>query len=393
MKNGLYIYRLNIIALVHTLIQTTDLKQRIMDFEEIIREIISSIKQREFLNEAEVSNGIIMRILNSLKWNVFDTTKVKPQYGIDGKKIDYALCYPDNKPIVIIEVKALGKAVNADEQVLMYSFKTGIPVAILTDGQEWHFYLPAERGSLTERRFYKLDLLEREPNEVIDIFNSYLGYDAIRDGSAIKKAKSDFDKQYKNKEIHATIPIAWNKLLQDKDNTLVKLIAEKVADLCGYEPSEETVINFLTDLNKTTDTQKAINKPTSTLKNDELYNKIRKTSHEGVIGVWFNNEIYEASKNAIGTLEAILKLAITQFPNALSKIQEQTKGSKRFLISKQKLELYKDRPDLVAKFTKQLPNNWWMGTNYSEREITKFCEVVVTSIKQEYGSQNIKWRI
>ncbi|MDP4284023.1 MAG: hypothetical protein Q8891_06340 [Bacteroidota bacterium] len=369
-----------------------------MDFETAIREIITSIKQREFLNEAEVTNGIVMRILNSLNWNVFDTTKVKPQYGIEGKKIDFALCYPDNKPIIIIEVKALGKAVNTDEQVLIYSFKTGIPIAILTDGQEWHFYLPAERGSLTERRFYKLDLLEREPNEIVEILSSYLGYEAIRDGSAFKKAKSDYDKQYKNKEINASIPTAWNKLLQDKDSTLVKLIAEKVADLCGYEPSEETIINFLIGLNKTPDTQIENNnqKPLKEIKpitNGRNIGNGRNSRHDEFRGVLINNNVFEASRNSIGTLEAILKLAITQFPNALNRIQTQTTGRSRSLISKQKSGLYQNRPDLEADCTRPLPNSWWLGTNYSKREIRNFCGIVETSINREYGNQNIKWII
>jgi hypothetical protein len=199
-----------------------------MDFQNTIKEIINAIKQREFLNEAEVTNGIVLRILNELHWNIYDTKKVKPQYRIDNKMIDFALCFPENKPIAIIEVKALGKAVNTDEQVLTYAFKTGIPVAILTDGQEWHFYLPAERGSLTERRFYKLDLLEREGNEIEKIFTDYLDYEAVKNGSAIKKAKSDYDKQYKNKEINTSIPKAWDKLLQDRDSSLIKLIAEKL---------------------------------------------------------------------------------------------------------------------------------------------------------------------
>jgi hypothetical protein len=80
-----------------------------MDFQTTIREIIASIKQREFLNEAEVTNGIVLRILNQLGWDIYDTKKVKPQYRIDNKVIDFALCFPDNKPIIIIEVKALGK--------------------------------------------------------------------------------------------------------------------------------------------------------------------------------------------------------------------------------------------------------------------------------------------
>lgn len=363
-----------------------------MDFETTVKEIISSIKQREFLNEAEVTNGIIMRILNSLGRNVFDTTKVKPQYGIDGKKIDFALCYPDNKPIVIIEVKALGKAINTDEQVLIYSFKTGIPVAILTDGQEWHFYLPAERGILTERRFYKLDLLEREPNEIIEVLNSYLGYQAVRDGSAFRKAKSDYDKQYKNKEIKSSIPTAWNKLLQDQDSLLIELIAEKAADICGYEPPKETIIDFLLNLNKKPDDTIEYNS-SRPLNNNKTIPKTSVDTNSGFRGVLFNNSVFETTRNSIGTLQSLLKLAINHFPNSLSKIQTQTTGRSRSLISKQKSGLYQNRPDLEADFVRELPNGWWIGTNYSKREIINFCSTVETAINREYGNQNIKWKI
>ena len=362
-----------------------------MDFQSSIIEIISSIKQREFLNEAEVTNGIILRILNELNWNVYDTKKVKPQYRIDNRMIDFALCFPDNKPIIIIEVKGLGKAVNSDEQVLTYSFKCGIPIAILTDGQEWHFYLPAERGSLTERRFYKLDLLEREPEEIVKIFQGYLQYDSIKNGDAIKKAKSDYDKQYKNKEINISIPKAWEKLLQDKNKTLVTLISEKVADLCGYEPTEETVLKFLTNIGQ--GEQVIIEDYKETNNNYELPVIAKtKASHHGFRGVIFNNETLEA-RNSIGTLEALLKLSITKFPNSLIKIETQTKGRSRSLISKQKSNLYIDRLDLINDFSKQLPNNWWYGTNYSKREIAKFCKIVVESINREYGKTNITWSI
>lgn len=363
-----------------------------MDIETTIKEIIGSIKRREFLNEAEITNGIVLRILNSLNWNVFDTAKVKPQYGVEGKKIDFALCYPDNKPVVIIEVKALGKAVNTDEQVLMYAFKTGIPVAILTDGQEWHFYLPAARGSLTERRFYKLDLLVRDPNEIVDVLSSYLGYEAIKNGSAITKANSDYDKQYKNQEINLSIPKAWNKLLQENDSILVNLIAEKVADICGFEPSEETIINFLIGLSSASDTpvdykyQKAP-KPIEPSNNGAI------SVNDGFKGVVFNNSVFETSRNSIGTLESILKLTITQFPNSLNSIQIKTTGRSRSLISKQKSGLYQNRPDLEADCARQLPNGWWLGTNYSKREIIKFCEIVEVSITREYGNQNIGWSI
>lgn len=359
-----------------------------MDFEKNITEITNSIKQREFTNEAEVSNGIVMRILNELNWSVYDTKRVKPQYGIEGKKIDFALCYPDNKPIVIIEVKALGKAGNADEQVLIYSFKTGIPMAILTDGQEWHFYLPKERGSLIERRFYKLDLLEREVSEIIEIFKTYLDYNSVKDGSAFSKAKTDYDRQYKRKEINDSIPTAWNKLLQDKDPTLTKLISEKVADICGHEPTEETIIDFLNNLGKTREIPKEIISQTTKRQVEKLY---QAPLTRGFRGVMLNNTVYESTRNAIGTLEALLNLTIKMYPNCLNRIQDRTTGRSRMLISKNKSELYFNRSDLLEKNSKELENGWWLGSNISGDQIEKFCKIIVDSITQEYGGQNIQW--
>ena len=88
-----------------------------------------------------------------------------------------------------------------------------------------------------------------------------------------------------------------------------------------------------------------------------------------------------------------MKLAIKNFPNSLNKIQTQTNGRSRSLISKSKLDLYEDRPDLVDNCSKQLPNGWWMGTNYSKQSIFKFCGIIVSVINREYGNQNIQWSI
>lgn len=361
-----------------------------MDFQTTLTEIITAIKQQDYLNEAEVTNGIVLRILNQLNWNVYDTKKVKPQFRIDNKIIDFALCFPDNKPAIIIEVKALGKANNTDEQVLSYSFKTGIPVAILTDGQEWHFYLPAERGSLTERRFYKLDLLARTTSEIEQIFQSYLSYEAVRSGEALKQAKADYDKQYKSKEIDTSIPLAWDKLVQDQDVTLVRLLSEKVADICGYEPSDDKLIEYLKQLGKTSNYVSVPQDPIDD--NDINDSEENANTNDAFRGVRFNNQTVQ-SRNAIGTLEALLKIAITNFPNSLRRIESQTQGRSRSLISKQKENLFIGRPDLVQDFSKSLPNNWWMGANYSKREIKQFCKVVVNSITQEYGVQQINWSL
>lgn len=159
-----------------------------MDLREHITDIKKAMRAGQFANEAAVSQGVVMRVLEALNWPKYDTTVVWPQYPLETLKVDYALCNPPTKPTVIIEVKKLSNLEGADSQLFEYAFRAGVPMAILTDGQEWHFYLPAGKGSISERRFYKLDILERELDETVNRFERYLAYENIRKGGAIKNA-------------------------------------------------------------------------------------------------------------------------------------------------------------------------------------------------------------
>jgi predicted type IV restriction endonuclease len=77
--------------------------------------ICQGIKDGKYTNEAAVSGGIIKRLLNLLGWDIYDTQSVYPKFPFDSKRVDYALCYPPGKPLVIIEVKAIGKAAGGDD--------------------------------------------------------------------------------------------------------------------------------------------------------------------------------------------------------------------------------------------------------------------------------------
>jgi len=53
---------------------------------------------------------------------------------------------------VFIEVKQVGQSDGGERQLFEYAFHRGVPMAILTDGQEWHFFLPAKQGDYGDRR-------------------------------------------------------------------------------------------------------------------------------------------------------------------------------------------------------------------------------------------------
>ena len=213
--------------------------------EQHIKEIRDSIKTGNFVNEAAVSQGIVLRILNALGWPAYDTQTVSPQFGLEGRRVDYALCHPPGKPIAFIEVKSIGQAEGAERQLFEYAFHKGIQLAILTDGQEWNFFLPAEQGDYADRRVYKLDIAERGLSDCTHRLSRYLSYDDVVSGDAINAAREDYRDVARERLIQSTLPQAWKQLIDDEDAQLLELVAGQVERLCGYKPNVDTVASFL----------------------------------------------------------------------------------------------------------------------------------------------------
>jgi hypothetical protein len=144
-----------------------------------------------------------------------------------------------------VEVKKAGFSEGADRQLFEYAFHTGVPMAVLTDGREWHFFLPGEQGDYTERRLYKLDILERDIGEIEKRLKRYLDYDKICSGSALEDARKDYRDIARDRIIKSTLPHAWAKLIEEEDDLLLELIADRAESLCGYKPDLDSVSEFL----------------------------------------------------------------------------------------------------------------------------------------------------
>jgi predicted type IV restriction endonuclease len=215
------------------------------EFEELVQRVQADLRKGRFPSEAAVSLGVVLPLLNKLGWPVFDTRIVWPQYAIEERRVDYALCHPEERPVVFIEVKAIGRIQGADRQLFEYAFHKGIPMAVLTDGQEWHVYLPAEQGDYEDRRVYKLDLLERTGEESVIRLKRYLSYEAVRSGHALQDARADYQDVNRKRTVEETIPKAWDQILREPDEILVDLLSERVEDLCGYKADAERCLDFL----------------------------------------------------------------------------------------------------------------------------------------------------
>ncbi len=221
-----------------------------MTLNEHVDDIRKGLQEGQFTNEAQVSHGIVGRLLDALAWPRYNTNIVTPEYSVQGTRVDFALCHPQSKPLIFIEVKKVGLIDEEGErQLFQYAFHEGVPVAVLTDGKEWHFFYPSGQGNYKERRVCKLDLITGGSEDSTARLDRYLNYESIRTGEAIRAIAHDYQNVSRQRQVEMSLPEAWTKLVQEADEFLLEIVAEKSESLCGYKPTDEQVLNFLSCLN------------------------------------------------------------------------------------------------------------------------------------------------
>ena len=147
---------------------------------------------------------------------------------------------------VFIEVKRISEELeNHQEQLLDYSFKQGVKLAILTNGKTWWFYLPLHEGSWEQRRFYTIDVFEQEAEDITTKFLDFLSKDNVASEEAIRTAEAIYKGQQRLNILKETLPKAWNKIIEEGDDLLMDLINETTEKLCGYRADTPLIEQFL----------------------------------------------------------------------------------------------------------------------------------------------------
>jgi len=196
-------------------------------------------------DEAATKQVVVLRLLSLLGWDTFNIDEVTPEYSVAGKRVDYSLKI-SNLNKVFIEVKRIGiELENHQEQLLNYSFQQGVKLAILTNGVTWWFYLPLNEGSWEQRKFYTIDILQQDSEDIASKFNDFLSKDNINSGKAIQNAEAIYKGQQKTNILEETLPKAWNKIIEEADDLLIDLINETAEKICGFKADTEVVERFL----------------------------------------------------------------------------------------------------------------------------------------------------
>lgn len=211
---------------------------------ELTREIQSN-RHYGSIDEAATKQAIVLRFLSHLGWNPYNLDEVFPEYSVGGGKIDYSLRYQGSNK-VFIEVKRVGEELSKhQDQLLNYSFKAGVKMAVLTNGISWWFFLPLKEGSWEQRKFYEMNILHKDVNESTEMFISILSKESIISGKGVENAGQILIGKKKHDAFKKAIPEAIEKIITDPDELFIELIADVTENICGYRPEEELITEQL----------------------------------------------------------------------------------------------------------------------------------------------------
>ena len=226
-----------------------------------ISEIKDGLAKQIYKNETAVSQSIVRRLIGLLGWDIDNPAIVYPEYpcGVNGR-VDYALLNESGLPMVLIEVKAVGLIDDGvTEQLVRYAYGTGVPIIILTDGKEWHFfYAVAGNVPMSERRFYKIDLSDRKSDDIYSEMQRYIGKDSVMQGKAAIAAEETYKDSTMKRKAKASLAPAFRQLVESEDDELCKIVSEKVADISGVLPEKAAVFDYLKNLINETKTKPAV---------------------------------------------------------------------------------------------------------------------------------------
>jgi hypothetical protein len=354
------------------------------EIEARIRQIREQLQSQAFTNESAVREALILPILQCLGWEIFDPSQVRREYPVGERRVDYALFTSQRTPTAIIEVKAVGRAQDADRQLFEYAFHSGIPFAILSDGREWSFYLPAEQGSYEERRVYRLDLVERQENEAVASLQRYLSVERVRSGAAIEDARKDYKDAARRRVVRDEIPRVWAELVSEPDELLLELIAERVESNVGFRPDYEDVEAFLVSLLRR---EPAIVEPPA-----RIMTKV--TAVGGTPADTPSTLTYQLlgqtkkTRDAIAILLDVLRVLADRQPDFLERFANVARGRTRNHIARQRSDVYPGRPDL-EQYTQELRAGWWIGTNIANRDKLRLLKIACQVAGLRFGSDLI----
>ena len=355
-----------------------------MSLEQTLRTVIGRLNSGKLDNEAQVKSAVVQPVLRELGWDDADPNACKPEFAVERRFVDYALL-DDGKPRVFIEAKHLdAKVGKGEDQLFGYASNRGVPLLVLTNGWYWDFYLSMAEGLPADRRFYSLDLrLEDKTCDYVEFLEQHLRKARVVSGQARLNAEDLLRKSRKRERARLAIPDAWRALVQEPDEMLRDLLAERVENECGAKPDLSDVDTFLSSLQSRS--PKARPKPSPPAGQSVPSPMPPGPKGRATINGFVFRQQRVVCKSAIDTLEEILKTFQRQDSGFMERLAQKAVARTRRLLARHQDDLYDD--DRYVKRSRRLENDWWLGTNYGVESIRRHIKTACGVAGIKFGEE------
>ena len=333
---------------------------------EIVRDIVERMEKREFRSETDVRRGIVDPLLQTVGWPVSRPRVVEREYRVEDGRVDYALC-PKGKPLVFIEAKRPGGITHAGrKQLFGYCTAHGVPMAVLTDGREWHFYLLLRPGTPDERRLPPIDL-SSDATEACRKLSRYLAKGAVTSGANIEAATNDLERLQLERYCEST----WHDLFHGPQDEVLDWFLNALGKKGVVDPPRTSVAGWLRI--RATGEAPAQPSPPPPPPPPPVQPDPAPIGQHAV--TCFGEVTY--LRSGLDVLVKAFSCLAERDPHFLRRYSDKYPGRKKLRVARTRREIQPD-DRVLRERCRRLPGGWWIDSNLSnstkEQWIRQACE-------------------
>ncbi len=214
------------------------------------KEIISFIdglKANRQLTSFEVpaiKQSVVMKLLFMLGWDIFNLDEVSQNFTAEKHPVDFCLKINGANKIFINVIKADQPLVDHAPGLCAAASRAKIEFCVLTNGNQWLFYLTSDPKPVAGNDFCSLDLLAQGTDDVARQLNEFLQKDQLAQGRALKSAQKLLQERSRAR-VEEALPEAWRQILSAPHELLVDLLCDTTEKICGFRPEKKRAAQFL----------------------------------------------------------------------------------------------------------------------------------------------------
>lgn len=223
-----------------------------------LEEITDRLRRGNFKNEEHVRVAVVLRLLQTLGWDIWNTTEVNTEFSPvrdeDSSRLDVAVFMPPQhlRPALFIEVKAVGKLPAqidaAEKQLRDYNRNNQAEISVLTDGRLWRFYLASAAGEFRQKCFEEIDLLDPDTtrDDAAETLGLFLSRESLGNGRAVEQARLFLRRTDDQRIMFDLLPLALRDAELDPTISAVECFVRRCQErgvICADDDAKKFILD------------------------------------------------------------------------------------------------------------------------------------------------------